>query len=287
MVNFMKADNDNPLGKKVQYADSYDASLLFPIPRNKGRSNIFSQEAIESGELSFKGGYDIWNCYEVSWLSSAGKPEVRIIVFAVPYTSPNLVESKSLKLYLNSFNNTKFKDEQQVLDTIKKDMSEAAGTEIEVQIYKMDDSFYQKVRLPEGKLLDGLDVTLDNYDMGSEMLALDSSDEVVSEKLYSDLMRSNCLVTGQPDWGTVEISYEGKKIDHHSLLKYIISFRNHIEFHEQCVERIFNDIMKKCSPTNLTVYARYTRRGGIDINPMRSTHTINLAGIDNTRLVRQ
>lgn len=277
----------NPLGQEVKYTDSYDASLLFPIDRNLGRSKIFSSENMALDNLPFKGGYDIWNCYEVSWLALSGKPEVRIVTFAVPFSSPNLVESKSLKLYLNSFNNTKFADEQEVASTIKKDLSDILGQDIKLTMHRLTE-LDTKITTPTAKSIDDLDIELDKYEVSSKLLALDSSGEDVSERLYSDLLRSNCLVTGQPDWGSVEIAYEGKRMDHKSLLRYIISFRNHIEFHEQCVERIFNDISKACAPKKLTVYARYTRRGGIDINPYRSSEQIDdIVDIDNTRLVRQ
>lgn len=283
----MKPDeNNNPLGQKVNYADSYDSSLLFPIARNIGRSKIFSTEDIKENNLSFKDGYDIWNCYEVSWLASSGKPEVRIVAFAVPFSSPCLVESKSLKLYLNSFNNTQFNDEQQVITTIAKDLSEAVGARVNISMYKLNDAHHHLIQ-PKGVSLDKLDITMNNYEIGPEFLSLDSSGKYVAEELYSDLLRSNCLVTGQPDWGTVLISYEGKKIDHEALLKYIISFRNHIEFHEQCVERIFNDITTQCSPDSLTVYARYTRRGGIDINPIRSRNPIDISIMNDYRFIRQ
>lgn len=278
--------NNNPLGQKVEYSDNYDPSLLYSIPRNKGRAKIFSSDDIRKDNLTFKCGYDIWNCYEVSWLNENGKPEVRIITLIVPFSSPNIFESKSLKLYLNSFNNTKFADDKNLEKAIRKDLSAAAGAEIEVRMYKLAE-FSHKIIIPAGQSLDDIDITMDNYEIDPKILSHDASGEIISEELYSDLLRSNCLVTGQPDWGTISISYQGKKIDHASLLKYIVSFRNHIEFHEQCVERIFNDITKQCSPSKLTVYARYARRGGIDINPMRSSSFVDILGSPYDRLIRQ
>lgn len=200
--------------------------------------------------------------------------------------SPRIVESKSLKLYLNSFNNTKFSSENDVIETIKRDISSAVGTDIEVEIKTLDSFRNEKIEISEYSNIDHLDVSIDKYEVNPEII--ETEDVMLSnEKIYSNLLRSNCLVTHQPDFASIFVSYSGKQINHESLLKYFISFRNHIEFHEQCVERIFTDIMNIASPSELTIQAKYTRRGGIDICPIRSTLDLKITEIDNTRLARQ
>lgn len=269
--------NNSSLGKKTTYKQSYDASLLFAIPRQENRTTLgFTQH-----NLPFI-GLDIWSAYEVSWLNLKGKPEVRIIEFSFDASSPNLVESKSFKLYLNSFNNTKFKSAQQVIALLEQDLSKVAGTQVSTDVRKVEDINEITGTMP-GICLDTLDVTINNYETNPKLLTTEGTKNI-AETLNSHLLKSNCLVTGQPDWGSVLIRYEGKQINHHNLLKYIISFRNHNEFHEQCVERIFIDIMQYCKPKKLTVYARYVRRGGLDINPYRSNFEDEF---DLTRLSRQ
>lgn len=251
--------NNSPLGKTTKYSDKYDNSLLFPIPRKNTRQ-------CEVGELPFS-GYDIWHAYEISWLDQKGKPQITLAEIILPYDSPNLVESKSLKLYLNSFNDSKFATTNEVIDTIQKDLSRAASKEVKVR-------FYTETKVPiiakfnDSKLLDNIEVEIDTYTPSKSLLHTNYT--IVSESLCSNLLKSNCPVTGQPDWASVLIDYKGPQIDHESLLKYVISFRNYQEFHEQCVERMFLDIMEECKPELLTVYARYTRRGGLDINPIRT-----------------
>ncbi len=265
------------LGKQVEYKCNYDSSLLFPIKRSLARNKIITQS-----ELPFN-GYDLWNCYEVSWLNLKGKPEVRIVHFIVPANSECLIESKSIKLYLNSFNNTKFTDEQEVFDLIQSDLSHAAGLAVEVFINKLSYYKNQTLNLFDGILLDEIDVEISDYQVNSDLLKmeLDSAEHIVEETLYSNLLKSNCLVTGQPDWASVQIKYSGKKINHQSLLKYLISYRNHNGFHEECIEHIFVDILENCRPKELTVFAKYTRRGGVDISPFRT----NL-GAKNTEIIK-
>jgi 7-cyano-7-deazaguanine reductase len=265
------------LGKPSQYDSTYDPDKLFAIPRAIKRAEIGI-----SSPLPFF-GLDIWNHYEVSWLTPRGVPRVAIATIAVPCTSVNVIESKSMKLYFNSLNNTRFADQAELERTVAADLSRCAGAAVTVTLQPLTASASLQVGQPTGTSLDEQDVTIDTFDVDHRLLA--TQDELVSETLYSNLLKSNCLVTGQPDWGTVSIAYEGRRIDRSALLKYIVSFRNHEEFHEQCVERIFRDILDRCAPTHLTVMARYTRRGGIDINPIRSSEPLPSA--PNTRLVRQ
>lgn len=283
----MELDNHSniPLGKNTHYKDQYDPSLLFPISRALGRSKI-GLEVLPNEKLPFK-GYDVWNCYEVSWLSASGKPEVRVMEMIVPYDSENIVESKSLKLYLYALNNTRFASESEVYKLIKQDITAAIKSPIFLKFYKLSELPAKKLINFNSTCLDTIDLNIDKYEVNPEILQLDVGKETVVEVVHSDLLRSNCLVTNQPDWGSVQISYTGSKINHKSLLEYIVSFRNHIEFHEQCVERIFMDIMRRCNPTILTVQAKYTRRGGIDINPIRSNVVFDITDIDNSRLTRQ
>ncbi|WP_223669498.1 NADPH-dependent 7-cyano-7-deazaguanine reductase QueF [Kangiella shandongensis] len=271
-------DKTIPLGKEVSYPQQYDASLLFPVARQLKRDEL----GLKKG-LPFHGS-EFWNGYELSWLNGKGKPQVAIGVFEFPYDTANIIESKSFKLYLNSYNQTRFDTWQEVQHRLQKDLSQAAGGEVSVNLYRL--AYYQKsvpVIETETVLIDELDIEVDYYDYDASLLK--THDKAVEEYLRSDLLKSNCLITSQPDWATVLVRYKGQQIDHESLLRYFISFRNHNEFHEQCVERIFTDIMDICQPQELTVYARYTRRGGLDINPWRS----NVEGHSelNTRLVRQ
>ncbi|GAA4363422.1 NADPH-dependent 7-cyano-7-deazaguanine reductase QueF [Kangiella marina] len=272
--------NDIPLGKDVSYPDQYDSSLLFPVPRQLKRDELGLTQA-----LPFQGS-DFWNAYELSWLNSQGKPQVALGVFEFAHDTTNIVESKSFKLYLNSYNQTRFESWEQVQSRLTEDLAEAADGVVRVQLYHPDeyDLEYPVTRF-EGQLLDDLDIDIEQYSYQPELLQLDPSHEVVEESLYSHLLKSNCLITNQPDWASVFIEYQGKAIDHESLLKYLISFRTHNEFHEQCVERIFSDIMRICQPHILTVYARYTRRGGLDINPFRTNSAGHKAR--NIRLSRQ
>lgn len=251
------------LGKTTVYESEYNPKLLFPIPRQLKRDEIGVPE-----ELPFT-GWDIWNGYELSWLNLKGKPQVAVATFAFPAESKKIVESKSFKLYLNSFNNTQIADKDILADILKRDLSRAVGTDIQVTLYDLETAQLMTHPIQEGECLDALDISCDTFSVNPNLLSCQETE--TEEVLYSHLLKSNCLVTGQPDWGTVIIRYKGKQIDKESLLKYIVSFRNHNEFHEQCVERIFMDVRKHCQPEYLTVEARYTRRGGLDINPYRTS----------------
>jgi len=250
---------DLPLGRAVGYPDKYDASLLFPIARGIGRGALMLD-----GALPFI-GHDRWHAYELSWLDRHGKPVVETATFTVPATSPNLIESKSLKLYLNSFNGTRFDDAQSVRARIAADLGQVAGMDIDVTFglpaMEADD---------DAQSIDALDIAIDHYGPPDAAL-LHAGGEVVDETLTSRLLKSNCPVTAQPDWAQLRIAYRGPRIDRAGLLRYVVSFRDHADFHEQCVERIFVDLMARCRPASLSVQARYTRRGGLDINPWRAT----------------
>ncbi|QNP47962.1 NADPH-dependent 7-cyano-7-deazaguanine reductase QueF [Diaphorobacter aerolatus] len=263
----------SPLGKASAYADQYDATLLFPIARETKRKEI---GIVDAAAPPFFGA-DLWTAYEVSWLNARGKPQVALAHFTIPCESPNIVESKSFKLYLNSFNNSRFSSIEEVRDAIRADVSEAVwrGSDtprtIGVKLVPAENFEQEKMGELQGLLLDRLDIECDRYTPDPTLLTARHDETPVSEELVSHLLKSNCLVTGQPDWGSVQISYSGAQIDQEGLLKYLISFRNHNEFHEQCVERIFMDIWSRCKPIKLSVYARYTRRGGLDINPLRTS----------------
>lgn len=271
-----------PLGKDTEYPDAYDSRLLCPISRAQGRRWICGDESLI--RLPFK-GVDYWNAYEVSWLNAKGKPQVGVLALTVPFDSENIVESKSLKLYLNSLNQVRFNHVSDLVELISSDLSAVLGVEAEVRLHQnMDHDGHYAVAELKGECIDHLDVEVDQFNHDSSVLKNIGHSGVVSETLVSHLLRSNCPVTGQPDWASVLIRYEGNKIDREALLKYIISYRTHNEFHEQCVERMFIDLSRFCSCAKLTVYARYTRRGGIDINPFRSNFEMPYP---NMRLLRQ
>ena len=281
----MNTPDQSQLGKPAAYADQYDASLLFPIPRCGKRAEI----GITGAPPFF--GADLWSVFELSWLNARGKPQVALAHVTVPCASPNIVESKSFKLYLNSFNNTHFADAAQVQARIRSDVSEAVwrgaphpGT-VGVRLLLPELFDREPVHELDGLSLDRLDIECTQYQPAPELLTAQFDQPPVSETLVSHLLKSNCLVTGQPDWASVQITYSGPQIDQEALLKYIVSFRNHNEFHEQCVERIFMDLWTRCKPIKLTVYARYTRRGGLDINPWRTSHPQALPA--NIRTARQ
>ncbi|EOC1797358.1 NADPH-dependent 7-cyano-7-deazaguanine reductase QueF [Vibrio fluvialis] len=267
------------LGKKTEYANQYDPSLLQPVPRSLNRNDLNL-----GNELPFL-GCDIWTLYELSWLNDKGLPQVAIGEVAIPATSANLIESKSFKLYLNSFNQTRFADWAEVQACLQKDLSACAGESVQVEVKSLAAYTAQPIVTMRGECIDDQDIEISSYDFDDTLLAEASSDEFVEETLHSHLLKSNCLITNQPDWGSVEIAYRGPKIDREALLRYIVSFREHNEFHEQCVERIFTDISRYCHPEHLTVLARYTRRGGLDINPFRSSH--QAAPANNQRMARQ
>lgn len=277
----------NPLGKSSEYIDHYDPTLLFPISRSESWASV----GIDRNTLPFF-GEDIWNGYEISWLNEKGIPQVAMAEFRLPATSPYLIESKSFKLYLNSFNQSKFANQALVEQRIEQDLSAAAGGAVKVNILSLQHQFPKE---PAAICIDDLDITMDKYELDPSVLKLanetdgsavtTSNSNTYQGALVSHLLKSNCPVTGQPDWGSIYIEYQGEKIDEASLLTYIVSLRTHQDFHEQCVERTFWDIWTRCKPESLTVYARYVRRGGLDINPLRSS--IKSKQAINFRTLRQ
>ena len=267
------------LGQKTEYASQYDRTLLQPVPRALNRDGLGITQ-----NQPFTIGADIWTAYEISWLNEKGLPQVAIADIYLDYQSQNLIESKSFKLYLNSFNQSKFADFNAVQQTMQRDLSECAQGDVKVRLNPVAVYDSQKIDHLQGDCIDEQDIEITSYEFNADWLKDCVSDEIVEEKLVSHLLKSNCLITNQPDWGTLHIHYVGKKIDHEKLLRYVVSFRQHNEFHEQCVERIFCDLMYYAKPEKLTVYARYTRRGGLDINPFRSNFE-NLP--ENLRLARQ
>lgn len=280
----MSEQQSNPLGQATTYNDKLDSGLLFAIPRAQKRLEI----GVHSESLPFY-GIDIWNAYEVSWLNQKGKPQVAVAEFQFPCTSPNLIESKSFKLYLNSYNQTQFDSMVMVEKQLKTDLGTACGAEIKVNLQLLHEVTEQSFHQLQGEVIDDIDIEVNDYNYAPDNLHNACADEQLAEEKYSEilvshLLKSNCLVTGQPDWASIQINYQGNKIDRAALLKYLISFRQHHEFHEQCVERIYRDLMKYYKPDYLSVYARYTRRGGLDINPFRSSEP---AEVKNIRLVRQ
>jgi 7-cyano-7-deazaguanine reductase len=270
------------LGKPATYAAHYDASLLFPIPRAGKRQELGIGA---NTQLPFF-GMDIWNAYEVSWLNLRGKPQVAIATIMAPADSPNIIESKSFKLYLNSYNQTKLAGTEALLSLLQADLSAGFGAPVQVTLTLQENFSTLKMQELDGLLLDRLDLEIDTYTPNPTLLKADQQVAPVEETLVSHLLKSNCLVTGQPDWGSVQIHYIGAPIDQESLLRYLIGFRDHNEFHEQCVERIFIDVMQQCKPQKLSVYARYTRRGGLDINPWRSNFSTGQKP-SNARCARQ
>jgi 7-cyano-7-deazaguanine reductase len=253
------------LGRQTTYSDHYDPSLLCPISRKSARGTADSVDA-----TSFRGA-DLWTAYEISWLNPDGLPQVAIGEFVFPCTSEFIIESKSFKLYLNSYAQTQFRSAERVQESMHRDLSAVAGIQVDVILYQISEyNAFKAISEPQGVLIDHHPVSIDCYQPNSGLLQADSS-VIVEETLYSHLLKSNCPVTNQPDWASVYISYKGPKIDCQSLLKYIVSFRQHQDFHEQCIEKIFSDILACCGAQQLTVYARYLRRGGLDINPFRST----------------
>ncbi|MBQ0799871.1 MAG: NADPH-dependent 7-cyano-7-deazaguanine reductase QueF [Porticoccaceae bacterium] len=284
-------DSQSPLGKTSAYPERYQPTLLHPIPRVESRRVLGIDLGINLGideQLPFVGS-DLWTAYELSWLNSAGVPQVAIGEFSVPCTSSDIIESKSLKLYLNSLNQTGFESIDAVSLTIKRDLSACCQSEVAVALFTIDDYAARGLGAFVGECVD--QAASDNtvfepcFEPSPELLQLEDGgcyegEGEISECLYSHLLKTNCPVTGQPDWASIVIAYRGRRISRSGLLAYIVSFRQHQDFHEHCVERIFVDIQQRLVPAELTVYARYTRRGGLDINPCRST-----LGVDSTSLV--
>ena len=282
MSNYQDADAlaKLSLGQHTDYPTEYDPSQLRAVPRQLNRQAI----GLDQASLPFT-GYDTWTLYELSWLNKNGLPQVAIGEVRLPASSPNLVESKSFKLYLNSFNQTRFDNWQQVANALQTDLSACAGEAVDVTLSPLSELEGEMIAGLSGECLDHQDISIDDYRFHPEWLEDAAQGAVVSETLHSHLLKSNCLITNQPDWGSVRIAYKGKKINREKLLRYLVSFREHNEFHEQCVERIFMDIMRFCQPEKLTVYARYTRRGGLDINPYRTN--MGKTPSENNRLARQ
>jgi 7-cyano-7-deazaguanine reductase len=273
------AAEHSPLGKSSEYICTYTPSLLFPIPR----AAKWAELGLSAETLPYK-GVDFWNCFELSWLLPSGKPVVAIGEFSIPADSPNIIESKSFKLYLNSLNQTVFADVPSLEAILRTDLSAAAGKPVNVRIRSLADVEAEGVQALPGICIDDLDISVSNYEHPRpELLRCDDS-RIVEERVHSHLLKSNCPVTSQPDWGSVAVDYRGSALGHASLLEYLVSFRQHSDFHEQCVERIFLDLQCLLKPEKLTVYARYVRRGGLDINPYRSTEDV---AFQNVRLVRQ
>ena len=274
------------LGKSSAYVDHYDASLLFPLARSDKRAEI---GALTNAPFF---GADMWTAFELSWLNPRGKPQVAIAHVTVPCETPHIIESKSFKLYLGSFTNTAFDDVAAVQARLRADLNEAlwrgapamrSGVGVKILLPEMFDR--EPIHEMDGLSLDRLDIECTRYTPAPDLLRANHEEQPVTEVLTSNLLKSNCLVTGQPDWGRVQIAYSGPQIDQEGLLQYLVSFRNHNEFHEQCVERIFMDIRAHCQPMKLAVYARYTRRGGLDINPFRTSYPQALP--KNVRTARQ
>jgi 7-cyano-7-deazaguanine reductase len=281
----MNTAHESQLGKASAYADQYAPELLYPIPRSAKRLELGLTD-----NLPFLGA-DMWTAFELSWLGPRGKPQLALAHITVPCESSHIIESKSLKLYLNSYNNTVFADAAAVLTRLRADLTEAAWrgavvqSSVGVRLLVPELFDREPVQELDGLSLDRLDVECRQYTPAPDLLRTLADEPPVTEVLTSRLLKSNCLVTGQPDWGSVQISYSGAPIDQEGLLQYLVSFRNHHEFHEQCVERIFMDIWQRCQPYKLAVYARYTRRGGLDINPFRTSYARALP--PNVRTARQ
>ena len=271
-----------PLGQSTQYPDQYDPGLLFQIPRTENRLKLGIKE---NQALPFV-GVDIWNAFELSWLNPKGKPQIALAEFQIPADSPHMIESKSFKLYLNSLNNAHFADEHELRERLITDLSAAAGSKITARIQANEMIAKKGMQEMGGVLLDRLDIEIDpNIPADPSLLGVNEDFGPIEQCLVSHLLKSNCPVTGQPDWASVQIRYQGRPILEEGLLRYLIGFRQLGEFHEHCVETIFSDIKRECKPDKLSVYARYTRRGGLDINPFRTDH--NAPWPDNTRHARQ
>ena len=266
-----------PLGVEIPYPTAYDAKQLFPVSRQSQRI------ALGLGHSMPFVGFDVWNGYEISWLNSKGKPQVAVAEFVFPCESPRLIESKSFKLYLNSFNDTKFSSPLDVIHAMERDLAAASGAVVQVHLTPVHEFTPQTMQQWQGTLLDQLDIECTEYEVNPKILQTEK--HKAQETLISHLLKSNCLVTGQPDWASLRIVYQGQKIQHESLLQYIVSYRHHAGFHESCVEQIFMDILRECKPQSLYIEARYTRRGGLDINPVRATSLDKLP--PNLRLCRQ
>ena len=271
-----------PLGQATQYPEQYDSGLLYPIPRSENRLKL----GLKEGQALPFVGVDIWNAFELSWLNQKGKPQIALAEFQIPADSPKMIESKSFKLYLNSLNNARFENENEVRERLVADLSAVAGSKITARIQANDAIAKKGMQEMGGVLLDRLDIEIDPHiPADPNLLGVNKDFGPIEQCLVSHLLKSNCPVTGQPDWASVQIRYQGRPILEEGLLRYLIGFRQLGEFHEHCVETIFSDIKRQCKPDKLSVYARYTRRGGLDINPFRTDH--NAPWPENTRHARQ
>ncbi len=264
-----------PLGQATPYVSEYDPTQLCAVPRANRWQAAYAERPFS--------GCDIWNAYEISWLNPRGLPQVAVAEFRVPCDSANIIESKSFKLYLNSFNLSRFGSADEVRTHMIRDLSACAGAAVSVELQPLSTAAGAVFHTLPGTCIDDQDIEIDRYQPSPGLLSVGKTE--VSEQLHSHLLKSNCPVTGQPDWASVLIDYQGPAISHESLLRYLVSFREHGGFHEDCVEQIFLDLMQQCRPRKLSVYARYLRRGGLDINPFRSTESE--LDIANWRLLRQ
>ena len=272
----------SPLGRRVAAPDAPDARVLFPVPRAQARGEI----GLDTQALPFV-GTDIWNAYELSWLDARGKPRVAIAELRLPAHSPNLIESKSLKLYLNGYAKARFEGAIDLRDAIARDLGAAAGAPVEITLIGSDDFLLQTISELPGASLDEEEIDIVDYGPPQPAhLRANARARQIEESLTTKLFRSNCPVTGQPDWAAVQIRYFGAPINRAGLLRYLVSWREHHGFHEACVERIFVDVLARCAPRALSVYARFTRRGGLDINPWRATPGYAMPPL-NVRIARQ
>jgi 7-cyano-7-deazaguanine reductase len=271
--------SSNPLGEKIPSPSKYDPGILYPIPRWPARSLL----DIDKKLLMY--GMDHWHAYELSWLNAKGKPQIAVAEFFFDADSENIVESKSLKLYLNSFNQERFESTAQLAEVIENDLSALSKSKVVVKLAGLGQGESPSVSMRQGRSLDSLDIEVSVYEPDAELLHCSAS-PAFDECVYSDLFKSNCPVTGAPDWASVQIQYTGQGIDEGSLLQYLCSFRNHQGYHEECAERIFRDIMQACQPDELTLAMNYLRRGGLDINVYRSTRPMTSQEVI-PRLLRQ
>lgn len=257
----------SPLGRVATYPEHYDATLLFPLLRAENRVDL----GLEADDALPFVGEDEWHGFELSWLNARGKPVVAVGRFRLPADAPNLIESKSFKLYLNSFNQSRFASADDVAATLERDLTQTTGGRVGVDLLDVDDPALTPRTLP-GECIDALDIEVNDYSPSADYLrAAAEGAEIVEETLHSHLLKSNCPITGQPDWGSVMVRYKGPRLDREGLLRYLIGFRQHQGFHEHCVEQIFTDLMRQAAPSELLVLARYVRRGGLDISPWRAT----------------
>ena len=256
----------------------YTPSLLESIPRQKQRQTL----GVSEGALPFK-GQDIWNAYEFTWLNQTGKPEVAVLQLQFSGKSSHLIESKSLKLYLGSFSNTAFADRAEVVRALESDLTLVTQAPVGVVLYTPEQVQQRGIGQLIGTNLDLQDIEINEYLWNPALLVLESA-VARRESVYTHLFKSLCPMTGQPDFASILVQYNGNSISHKGLLRYLVSFREHAEFAEQVTERIFVDIMNRCAPERLAVSALYTRRGGIDINAYR---TLDEEQPANVRLWRQ